>query len=163
MARDLDKKFKNYALPPSKRKGLITESRVDSIWNLFSIVFSSKSASQRKFAVKDLFGKLKSIFRFDEGKLSKLIKTLREVSLWFLFVYGAYFVFSHFVSVKSSKFSLPAIFEIYSTSVMIYLVVAALLLNLCLEMCEKIVKNRLLKIMVGCIFLVLYFLICINL
>jgi len=163
MARDLDKKFKNYALPPSKRKGLITESRVDSIWNLFYIVFSSKSASQRKFAVKDLFGKLKSIFRFDEGKLSKLIKTLREVSLWFLFVYGAYFVFSHFVSVKSSKFSLPAIFEIYSTSVMIYLVVAALLLNLCLEMCEKIVKNRLLKIMVGCIFLVLYFLICINL
>lgn len=163
MARDLDKKFRNYDLAPSKRKGLSTESKVDSVWNLVSIIFSSKSSSQRKFAVSDLMRKLKSIFKFEDSKLTKFIKALREVSLWFLLVYGVYFAFSHFVSVKSPKFSLPGIFEIYSTSVMIYLVVGALLLNLCLELCERIVKNRLLKIIVGCIFLALYLMICINL
>lgn len=162
MARDLDRKFKYYNLPPSKRKDLLSEARVDSIWNLIAVIFSSKSSSQRKYAFKDLLSRFKSLFRFDENKFARLLKLVNELSFLLLVMYGAYFVFGHFLSVKNTTFTLPNVFDVYATNVLIYIVVGVILLNVYSELIDRI-NNRLMNFTLGGIFFVLFALFCINL
>jgi hypothetical protein len=163
MARNLEKRFKNYDVPPSKRNGLMVNARMDSVWSLIAIVFQSKSSSQRKLAIRDLLGKIKGLFSFNASELASLSKIVKELSLWLLALYSLIYLVGHFLSVKNLKFPAPAILEIYSTNILIYLVVGVLLLHLGIEIVERISKNRLLKFAVSSMFLLLYIMICINL
>lgn len=163
MAKDLVKRFKNYDLPPSKRGGLLVGARVDSIWNLIGVVFQSKSSSQRKLALKDLFGRFRDLLRWDGAKATKVLEGLGEISIWLLGMYGFVFLIGHFLSVKNLKFSIPLVLEVYSTNVLVYIIIGVLLLHLGFEIVKRVGKNRLLKLFVGSMFLVLYMMICINL
>ncbi len=163
MAKNLERKFKNYDLPPSKMKGLIVDARIDSVWNLLAVVFSSKSSEQRKVAIVDLFKRVKSIFSSKSDVWTRFFSGIKEVSLWLLGLYSLLFFIGHYLTVKNLRFSVPDILNIYSTNVLVYIVVGVFLLHLGFEVVERINKNRLLKTVVSSMFLVLFLMICINL
>jgi hypothetical protein len=163
MARDLDKKFKNYDTPPSRQSLVFADSKPDSLYNLIAVVFQSKSKNQRNLAIKNLLVRLKSVFRYDGEFVRPVLRGLREVSLWLFLLYGVMFVIFHFISVKAVRFEVPAIFSVYQTNILIYIVVGALIGHLSLEIVDRFVKKPLLKLVVNSMFLVLFLMICINL
>lgn len=162
MARDLEKKFKNYDLPPSKRRDVLADVRVDSIWNLIAIIFSSKSSNQRKYAAQDLWKRFRGLFNFNENRFSDLVQIINEISFVLLILYSGYFLIGHFLTVKSTTFAIPTVLEVYSTNVLVYIVVGVLLLNTYVSL-SQILKNRLMNLALGGIFFMLFTLFCINL
>lgn len=161
MARDLEKKIKYFDVPPSKAHRLLPQDD-SSFFSLVSILFQSKSNSQRKLVVMKILGNLKDSLALDKIKQALPMDYVSEIFFWLFCLYTAILLSFHFVSEKVFNFNLPEILYIYQTNVLIYVCVFFLLGHFSLEL-SKFMRKNLLKLAINSIFMVMFLLICINL